>query len=105
MPIAQLVDERHEVAHRSAKPIQSPDQQDIPVTKLPEASVESGTLVFCARGLVGEDQFLGDAILQKRVDLECEILVLGTDAGLSDKASAVRSGEHGIALLSVAMCV
>ena len=62
MPIAQLVNQRHEVPYQSAKPIQLPDEQDIPVTKLSEARVESGALVPCARGLVGKDQFLGDAV-------------------------------------------
>lgn len=45
MAIAQLIDQGHEVAHRSAKPIQSPDEQDITLAKLREASIESGTLV------------------------------------------------------------
>ena len=105
MAIAQRIDQRHEVAHRSAKPIQSPDEQDITLAKLREASIESGTLVFCARGLVGEDQFLGDAVLQKSVDLERQVLVLRADAGIPDKASAVGCGDHGIALLSALMCV
>jgi hypothetical protein len=105
MPIAQLVDQRHEMSHRSAKPIQSPDEQNITLAKLREASVESGALVLCARGLVGEDRFLGDAVLQKSVDLECEILVLRADAGIPDKASAIGDGDRGITLLSVLMCV
>jgi hypothetical protein len=61
--------------------------------------------VFCARALVGEDQILGDAVLQKSVALERQILVLRTDAGIPDKASAVGSGDHGIALLSALMSV
>jgi hypothetical protein len=100
-----LIDEGHEVPHRSSQSVQPPDKQHIPVSKLCQTGVESGSLVCCARGLVGEDQFLGDAVLQKSVDLERQVLVLGTDAGIPDKASAVGCGDHGIALLSVLMCV
>jgi len=70
MAIPQLIDQRYEMAHRSTKPIQSPVEQDITLAKPPEASIESETLVFCARGLVGEDQSLGDAVRQRSVNLE-----------------------------------
>jgi hypothetical protein len=49
------------VTHGSSQPIEPPDKQDIAVMKFVEAGVESRPLVFCARRLVSEDQFLGNA--------------------------------------------
>ena len=73
--------------------------------KLAEARIEPWSVTLCARRLVGEDQLVRDSVISQGIELESQFLPFRTDPSVSDKASAVGRGDHGIALLSDLMCV
>jgi hypothetical protein len=93
------------VADRSSQSVESPHQQDVAGAKLAEARIEPWSVTLCARRLVGENQLVRDSVISQGIELESQLLAFGADPSVSDKASAVGSGDHGIALLSDLICV
>jgi hypothetical protein len=93
------------MAYRSSESVETPDQQDVAGAKLAEAGIEPWSVTLCARHLVGENQLGRDSMISQGIELESQLLAFRADPSVSDKASAVGKGDHGIALLSDLMCV
>jgi hypothetical protein len=100
-----LIDQRDQVADRSSESVETPDQQDIAGAKLTKAGIEAWSITLCARCLVGENQLVGDSVISQGIELESQLLAFRADPSVSDKASAVGSGDHGNVLLSFLKCV
>ena len=93
----KLFDELHQVRHRSAQAVESPNEQRVPAFKNRQASVQSRAARLRSGDLVREDEAPFDAVRDERIDLKREILVVCANSRVSYQATVGSGLDHGLA--------
>jgi hypothetical protein len=79
----QLGESFDEILEGAAKPIQAPDDKDIPLPEEVHGILQAFAFVLCPADCVGED-FDATGRFQ-RVLLQAEVLILGRNTGIPDE--------------------
>jgi hypothetical protein len=82
-PALQVAHNPNQVRQRSAEAVEPPDHQDIPRPERLEAAFELWPCGRLSRGVLLVDERA--AVATEGVELQIEVLVIGRDAGVSDK--------------------